>query len=201
MTLKLNYIFALGNFIQYYYTDLTYIYNFQQHKSGQIKTNEYLKNSPGTFKAFINEFRVARNIEKSKTKDLLEYTTQWIAKTKTIQVDDFADFLKTKGITHNKTMTSLASKILFLNDPWKILPIDNLVKNAVGLKINKYNLYELKFKDFESRNLNEINKSLASVQQHVDIIESNFKGEINNIETIRKNRYLDKILWTIGQKK
>ena len=156
-------------------------------------------NSPGTFKAFINEFRVARNIEKSKTKDLLEYTTRWIAKTKTIQVDDFAYFLKTKGITHNKTMTSLASKILFLNDPWKILPIDNLVKNAVGLKINKYNLYELKFKDFESRNLNEINKSLASVQQHVDIIETSFKGKINDIDTIRKNRFLDKILWTIGR--
>jgi hypothetical protein len=165
-----------------------------------LKTNEYLQKSTGTFKSFINEFRVARNVEKSKTKELLESTIEWIGKNENVEVDNFAEFLNIKGITHGKIMTSLASKILFLNDPWNFLPIDNLVKKAVGLKRNKYNLYELEVTKFKSTNLSEMNKCLESVEKHLKIIETPFQKKISNIKVIRQNRFLDKVLWTIGRK-
>ncbi|MCE4566036.1 hypothetical protein INQ51_17080 [Maribellus sp. CM-23] len=200
---KVDTIMALGNLLQYYYTDLTYINNFQKYKAGQLKTEDYLQKSDGSFKSFINEFRVARNIEKGKTDELLKmamiYTSE--GEGDGICVDLFAEFLNEVGITHGKTMTSLASKVLFLNDPWNILPIDNLVKRAVNLRENKYDSYKIKYNEFKKNHILEINESLASVEEHLNIIEAPFIGELRDIQTIRFNRFLDKILWTIGKKK
>ena len=75
---------------------------------------EFLKKSKGTFKSFIDEFRVARNVDKTKTHILLELTTEWIRQKYSDNVDDFAEKLKDNGITHGKIMTSLASKIFIL---------------------------------------------------------------------------------------
>ncbi|MEO8231476.1 MAG: hypothetical protein ABI638_04295 [Ignavibacteriota bacterium] len=198
--MTLNQIKALGNLLQYYHSDLTYIRDFQRYKHGKIDTTEYLKKSKGSFKSFINEFRVARNIEKTKTHTLLNLTTDWITNKNSNDIDKFAALLKAKGITHGKVMTSLASKILFLNNPWKILPIDNLTKRAVGLKNNNYAEYLPLTKEFNKENKSDIDYCLASVEQHVNIIEAEFKKEIREIEKIRYNRFVDKLLWTIGQR-
>lgn len=192
---------ALGNLLQFYHSDLTYIRDFQRYKHGKLDTGYYLSESNGTFKSFINEYRVARNVEKSKTDLLLQLTMQWVKKKNSNYVDDFAKLLKEKGITHGKVMTSLSSKILFLNDPWTILPLDNLAKQAVGLKTNIYSQYLPRVEEFKQKNKREIESCLNSVSKHLKIIENDFNGEIENIEMIRYNRFVDKLLWTIGRSK
>ncbi len=195
-----NQIKALGNLLQYYHSDLTYIRDFQRYKNGKLASTEYLKISNGSFKSFINEFRVARNIDKTKTQTLLRLTTDWITRKSSNDIDRFAALLKTKGITHGKVMTSLASKILFLNDPWTILPSDNYTKRAVRLRNNTYSQYLPMVDGFKKKNKLEIDKCLSSVDEHLSIIEAGFKNEISKIKTIRYNRYVDKLLWIIGQR-
>jgi hypothetical protein len=193
------YIQALGNLLTYYHSDLTYIREFQRYKNGQIDTNEYLKKSVGTFKAFINEYRVARNIDKTKTDVLLQMTIKWVLSNNSTNVDGFAESLNLKGITHGKVMTSLASKILFLNNPWNIFPIDNQAKQSLGLRSNLYVDYYPLLKEFMEKNETEIYRYLNSIDHHLRTIESNFTSEIENIKTIRLNRFVDKILWTSGR--
>ena len=194
-----NQIQAIGNLLQYYHSDLIYIRDFHRYKHGKLDTVYYLSESTGTFKSFINEFRVARNVEKAKTNSLLQLTLQWVKTKNSNNVDDFATHLKEKGITHGKVMTSLASKILFLNDPWTILPLDNLAKQSVGLKTNIYSQYLPRVEEFKQKNKREIDSCLNSVSQHLKIIENDFNGEIENIEMIRYNRFVDKLLWTMGR--
>ena len=192
---------ALGNLLQYYYSDLIYIRDFHRYKNGRISTSEYLEKSTGTFKSFINEFRVARNVDKTKTAILLQLTIDWVTQKDSKDVDGFAAFLKAKGITHGKVMTSLASKILFLNDPWTILPSDNYTKRAVGLRNNTYSQYIPMTNEFKKINKLEIDECLTSVDEHLNIIETEFKNEITKIKTIRYNRFIDKLLWIRGRGK
>lgn len=199
--MKIDYIKALGNLLGLYYSDLTYIRNFQRYKISELNSKEYLEKTSGTFKSFINEFRVARNVDKDKTDVLLKLTIDWILKENSTNVDGFAKHLKQSGITHGKIMTSLASKILFLNNPWEILPIDNLTKKTIGLHNNNYSQYLQLVKEFREKNLSEIRTCLDTVNQHLTIIEESFNNEIVDLKTIRLNRFIDKILWTIGQQK
>jgi hypothetical protein len=158
-----------------------------------------LKKSVGTFKAFINEYRVARNISKTKTDILLQMTIKWALSNNATNVDGFAESLNLKGITHGKVMTSLASKILFLNNPWAIFPLDNQAKQSLRLRSNLYADYYPLVKDFMENNRIEIYRYLNSIDQHLKTIETNFTNEIENIKTIRLNRFVDKILWTSGR--
>lgn len=190
---------ALGNLLATYHSDLTYIRNFHRHKNAKLSATDYLKKSAGTFKSFIDEFRVARNVDKTKTHILLGLTTEWINQNHSDDVDDFAEQLRDNGITHGKVMTSLASKILFLNNPWTILPLDNLAKQAVGLKNNSYANYLPLTETFITDNKSEIRKLLFSVDKHLTIIEKEFEQEIENIKVIRQNRFVDKLLWTSGR--
>jgi hypothetical protein len=131
----------------------------------------------------------------------LGLTTEWIKQKHSDNVDDFAQQLKASGITHGKIMTSLASKILFLNNPWRILPLDNLAKQAVGLKTNIYANYLPLTDNYITENKNEINKLLTSVDKHLKIIEKQYEQEVENIILVRQNRFIDKLLWTNGRKK
>jgi hypothetical protein len=196
-----GHIQALGNLLATYNSDLTYIRDFHRHKNAKLSATDYLKKSTGTFKSFIDEFRVARNVDKTKTHILLGLTTEWIKQKHSDNVDDFAEQLKDNGITHGKVMTSLASKILFLNNPWTILPLDNLAKLAVGLKNNSYANYLPLTHNFIIDNKNEIHKLLSSVDNHLAIIEKQFEQEIENIKVVRQNRFADKLLWTSGRTK
>ncbi len=198
-----EYVQAIGNLLATYKSDLTYIRNFHKHKNGEILKEEYLTKTTGTFKSFIDEFKVARNADKDKTESLLTLSLEWVRTDKRNKVDDFASHLKEKGITHEKIATSLASKILFLNDPWTILPLDDRAKRAVGYghKENNYAEYLSKVENFRKENENEITQCLASFDEFLTIIEKEFEEEIGNIKTIRQNRFTDKLLWTIGQLK
>ena len=199
--MTINGIQALGNLLQYYHSDLNYILEFQKHKTGKFDLNEYLKKETGTFKSFINEFRIARNVDKTKTGELLKQTFEWINNEDPNDIDSFAEHLKLKGITHGKKVTSLASKILFLNNPWKILPIDRLGKKATNLSENNYSKYQILIKEFREKEKTEIKDCLSSVEQHLNMIEIYFKKELRDLQIIRENRFIDKLLWTIGKNK
>jgi len=199
--MTINEIQAIGSLLQYYHSDLNYIFEFQKYKTGNYVIDEYLKKETGTFKSFINEFRVARNIDKTKTKELLKHTFEWIDNEDPNDIDSFAEYLKLKGITHGKKVTSLASKILFLNNPWEILPFDKLGKNAVNLSENNYSKYLILIKEFRKKQESEINDCLNSVEQHLNTIELQFEKKLRNLKIIRENRFIDKLLWTTGRNK
>ncbi|MCX6352386.1 MAG: hypothetical protein NTX03_11065 [Bacteroidetes bacterium] len=200
--MKTEDIQAIGNFLMTYHSDLTYIHNFQLWKQGKISDVDYIKKSKGSFYQFLIEFKVTRNFNKGESSEVLAETKKWIKKPKSDYVDSFAEKLMDNGLTRNKIMTSLASKILFLNNPWAILPMDNLAKNAVGQKEdNFYKSYTKKVEVFNSsENKKRIKSDLEEIKNYLKVIEADFKS-INDIKLIRENRYLDKLLWTIGQTK
>jgi hypothetical protein len=123
---------AIGNFLQFYHSDLEFIINFQKFKINSKDHEQYLMNNQGTFKRFINEFKVARNFKKEYTSTHLTLTEKWVKRSDCNDVDGFAKHLKIKNITEGSLLFSLASKILFPNNPWVILPYDFRTKHAVG---------------------------------------------------------------------
>jgi hypothetical protein len=193
----IQYIQALGDLLMYYYTDLRYILTFHRYKNGKFDPNKYLEKSDGTFLSFLIEFKVVRNIGKFEKDNLLQMTAEWINSNKSDNVDGFAELLNNKGISYGQ-VTSLASKILFLNNPWHILPLDNRTKRSFGLKNNIYADYLPLVQDFASKNKIDINRYLNSIDQYLSKIEDAFNNEIENPKEIRFNRFVDKILWTHG---
>jgi len=190
---------ALGNLLQYYHSDLKYILSFQRCKQNAISRSKYLLKSPGSFQSFLDEFRIARNVQKGRVPELLDLTMEWVSTNQADDVDLFADKLREKEITQeNKTMTSLASKVLFLNNPWIILPCDTLNRRAVEVKTNRYSdFYRAIILERETLPIDDY---LKPVQEYLCAIEDAFKGKIDDISRIRRNRFLDKLLWVQGQK-
>ena len=199
---KLGQIKAIGNLLDYYRSDLIYIHNFQRFKCGEILLEEYRsKEVPGSFRRFLNEFRVARNVKREKVDDFLDFTEKWVRNSPWNDVDAFADELQKSGITHDgKTMTSLASKVLFLNNPQVILPCDTRNRAAIGETENRYKNFLEKIEDILEKETAWINAALEPVQVYLRTIEREFDEKIADLETIRRNRYLDKLLWVAGQR-
>ena len=203
MSKDTNYIKALGSFLNYYESDLEYIARFQKIIYRGINDEDLDGKKPGSFKAFINEYRVARNISSSaenenNIKKLLEITQKWIKSENANDVDGLAEAICKAGITpRNRTPVSLASKILMLNNPWEILPMDSLTKASLKYSGTTYSGFKIeldKFKDNEiTRNL--LTHQLAEIGRYLSPIESQFKHCLKDIETIRYNRYADKVLW------
>lgn len=96
-------------------------------------------------------------------------------------------------------MTSLASKILFLNNPSNILPYDSNVKKALG--INRLRSYQ-EFKnalDKHKRNFlnnSDFKKYYDSIGKYANITEKEYK--LPKSKKIRENRFADLLLWTKG---
>ena len=185
----------------YYHPDLTYVRDFQRHKENQISNSDYAN---GNFRRFLIDFRVARRLN-SKREDrfsaLLTLTLDWVKKTPK-DVDGFVNSLKTTGLTRDEKEISLVSKILFLNSPQTIPPFDSNVKSAAWKiahqRINSYHDYHTFFTEFKKANINEIKSRLTFVKDYLSVMESDFKGEIQDLEAIRLNRYVDKLLWVLG---
>ncbi len=190
------YIQALGHLLSTYSSDLKYIEIYHRFKNSESYPVDALTN----FKNFITEFKVVRNVKKGATDQLLQYLFNWLKNNtdKNNHVNCFAEYLKEngKGITHGKLQVSLASKILFLNNPWEVLPIDRRVRKTLNIKENKYESFMKSLGEFRQNNSTTISYYLDSIAQHISIIEQEFEGKIKSIEVIRNNRYLDKVLWT-----
>jgi hypothetical protein len=82
-------------------------------------------------------FDVVRNFPKGTVNELLKETSLWIQSEDSENVDLFAKNLSNKGLTRGKLMASMASKILFLNNPWKIIPMDSLARKTLKQKENQ----------------------------------------------------------------
>lgn len=190
---------AVGNFIYTYYTDLNYIRNFQNFKRGNISSSDYLKKDEGTFYTFLVEFRIIRNIKKGSVDKLLRETLKWVKSKRADDVDGFAEHLMRKGLTRGNIMRSLASKVLFLNNPWTIIPMDALARIALNLTENNYSLYNLRLNEYRNQDRANINQFLKLTKPFITLIEKEYRDDINDLPIIRKNRIADKLLWATGR--
>lgn len=190
---------AIGNFLNYYDTDLNYIENFKDFKDGNILPSEYIQKNRGSFISFLIEYRVIRNVTQGKVDRLLEETYNWITGSCPDDVDGFAKRLSLTDLTRGSIMSSLASKILFLNNPWEIIPMDSLARKTLNQKANKYVLYQENLKQFKSTNKSEIEDCLNFSNSLINLINEKYKNKIINLDLISENRMMDKILWTKGK--
>ncbi len=189
---------AIGNFLSTYYTDLLYIRNFQRYKQGKFPKLEYLKKGSGTFYQFLIEFRIMRNVDKNKVPEFLSETL-WCVKGSTLDnVDGFASHLKNTGITHNKLPTSLASKILFLNNPLAIKLYDNQAKRALRYKGMNYKEFLELVRTFGLKHRSIAGSSFKIISLYLELIESQFGTEIKDVNQIRFNRFIDKLAWLLN---
>ncbi len=190
---------AIGSLLMYYESDLRYIRNFQQFKKGKISSKDYCEKEQGTFYSFLIEYRVTRNFEKNMVHSLLDITKDWIGTTSADKVDEFAIRLNDARLTHGKIMTVMASKILFLNKPWKILPMDAFSKGAVGQTNNSYHTYQSNIAQVR-KTINPIIKNkLSKVELYLKLVENIYDGDLKDLQAIRENRFIDKVLWTLGK--
>lgn len=188
---------AIGNFLTYYQTDLNYIKQFQDFKSDKISSKNYIEKGIGSFYSFLIEFRVVRNFPKGTVDKLLLETFNFIKSDNPNDVDSFALKLSEKRIT-NGIMTSMASKILFLNNPWEILPMDRLARKTLNQKQNKYWIYKNNLEIFKKENESIINNSLLYTNSLTSIIHKDII-DLKDLDTICYNRIVDKVLWTLGK--
>lgn len=183
-------------FLKDYSSNLYHIEHFSRYKDNNNEGYQQV------FNDFLFGFRITRNVKKDKKGELLSHTMKWIKTSDDINaVDRFAAELKDNEITQeNKTMTSLASKILFLNNPCEITPYDSLVRIALGLDNSKvtYEEFIKRFQNFQKQyeQNNDFNTYYDSISPFALAVEKEFK--IPNSEKIRKNRFTDLLLWTVG---
>ena len=188
---------AIGNLLAFYRTDLNYIRQFQNFKNGLISKEKYVQKDLGSFYSFLVEFRVARNFRSGKVDKLLSETYEWINSTNSNNVDLFAAKLKS-DLTRNKIMSSMASKILFLNNPWEIIPMDSLARKTLKQNPNNYTIYQTNLEEFKNINKEIIKKSIEYTKPLANIIHTEFT-ELDNLDKIFENRIIDKLLWTRGK--
>jgi hypothetical protein len=184
-------------FLKEYGSNLYHIKHFSEYKK-EGKNQDYQQ----FFNEFLFGFRIARNVKSGQATDLLIFTFDWINESKgASDVDGFAEKLRTEGITQtNKTMTSLASKILFLNSPDEVSPYDTLARVALGLGNSKvtYKDFQTKFSAFREycELQSDFRECFASLDDFALAVEKEFK--ISKSEKVRKNRFVDLLLWTAG---
>lgn len=194
--MEVQHVQAIGNFLQYYYTDLLYIKKFQDFKSSKISPSEYISKKTGTFYSFLIEFRVIRNLTEGCADQLLKITHDWINSKNADNVDLFAERLSKSDLTRGHVTTSLASKILFLNNPWKILPMDTLTRKAFKQSENRYSTYILNLEKYRYSHKIVIEKCISHTKILACIAEHEFQTEIKNLNIIHENRIIDKLLWS-----
>lgn len=192
---------TIGYLLTSYAGDLNYFATFIRFSKDEISPDAYARKEVGTFKNFINEYRVARNTKRDLTADLLACSLDWHQKGRTKDVDDFAQMIQAKGLTHGKVATSLSSKIMYLMNPWEVMPLDDLAKKALDHRNKDYKGFATKIQRFRLENEKDIHQTLDGISGMLDILERPFVETVGNLEKIRENRFIDKWLWVRGGKK
>jgi hypothetical protein len=190
---------AIGIFLQYYETDLLYIKEFQKVKNQEKYFKHYLSKENSSFYSFLIEFRIIRNISSGASNQLLDEILKWIKDDNYNDVDAFAEHLSNTEITRNQKLVSLASKVLFLNNPWEILPMDRLTRKTLNQNDNNYSIYKKGLEVFKKENEKQIKECLKFVEPITFEIHKDFFG-IKELNLICENRIVDKLLWTKGRK-
>ena len=188
---------SIGNFLAYYRTDLNYIKRFQYFKAHPEVASEYIKKDIGSFYSFLIEFRVVRNFTSGSVDKLLDETLLWVNSKNANNVDLFAEKLSQSNLTRGNITTSMASKILFLNNPWEIIPMDRLARKTLNQKENNYSIYDKNLIQFRENNGHIFEKSLNCIKPLITFIHNDFNN-LDKLDVICKNRIVDKLLWTMG---
>lgn len=196
-------ISAIGFFLAEYYSDLEYIEYYHKYQSKLIDEDVYLDvRQRGGFKKFVNSYKVARNFKGDEVGRLLNELCYWDDK-KYCDVNGFALNLRNKDITHpNKTMLSLASKLLFLRFPDKVIPIDSLNRkglNITYIEYGDYTAFNNKITESINQFKSEILQYLDSISSYLKKIEAHFDDLDINIEEYRIKRFADKYYWVMGK--
>ena len=191
-------ITAVGFLLSTYESDLNYFSTFIRFSKNEISLHDYAPKAKGTFKNFIDEYRVARNTKRDLTSKLLAYSLDWYEQGRTKDVDDFARMIQGMDLTHGKMATSLSSKIMYLMNPWEVMPLDIRAKRALNHRTNIYKDFFGEIERFRLEHEKDIRQTLATISEMLDIIERPYVGTVNNLERIRENRFVDKWLWVKG---
>lgn len=186
---------AIGHFLSSYDNDLKYISKFQDFKNGNLKPAQYVKKVDGSFYKFLIEFRVIRNIPKGQSLELLKQTKHWIDGDNPNEVDSFAKHLQNTGLSP-KLLKSMASKVLFLNNPEEIIPMDTMTRKSLSVRKNIYAIYFEKLENFKANNSKILQEMMLQVEPLISQIHVKYKT-IENLDTVAQNRMVDKLLWTI----
>ncbi|MBK8922653.1 MAG: hypothetical protein IPM81_14300 [Saprospirales bacterium] len=109
---------------------------------------------------------------------MLDAAWDWYKKGDSEDADGFADLIK-KKLTHGRAI-SLASKIMFLMNPWKVLPLDSRAKESLDYRGNKYSVFIQKAEQDKKKREKEIRDTLQSISDMLGVIESGFTGKIVN---------------------
>jgi hypothetical protein len=189
---------TIGNLLAYYDSDLTYINNFQRFMRGEISEAKLCDKQDGTFYSFLIEYKIARNFKKNTSPVILQNTVNWINGKTPDDVDGMTALFKKEGLTRGRT-TVLSSKVLFLNNPWEIIPMDINTKKALGLRDNTYSPYLLQIDQVRKSLGKSIDHKLSGVENYLVGIERQFRGSLRDVKTIRHNRFIDKLLWVLGK--
>ena len=185
-------IAALGEFLMNYESELNYIVRFQELMGGNPDIDFHESGKNGSFKSFVNQFGVARNIEKGKTLEIIRILINEL-KNKELEPNELAK--KIQHLTHNSKAVSLSSKILFLYKPEEFIPLDSLNKKTLLVKSNNYACFSKELNTYISTPevKGEINKLIKIASPLVKYIEdkSILKMDFNKI---KRNRLIDKYL-------
>jgi hypothetical protein len=185
-------IAALGEFLMNYETELNYIKKFQELMGENPDINFHESENKGSFKSFVNQFGVARNIEKGKTLEIIRIL---INELKNNELDPNELSKKLQHLTHNSKAVSLSSKILFLYKPEEFIPLDSLNKKTLLVQSNDYVCFSKELNTYISNSdiKKEISKLIKTASPLVKCIEdkSMLKMDFNKIKT---NRLIDKYL-------
>ena len=188
---------AIGNLLLNYESDLEYIKAFQEWKKADTKT---LKDSQHRMYQFLTEYNVRRWLNNADYSTLLNI----IRKLSPENPNDFVSQLEgeiSKSLT--KKLQSLSSKVGMLYNHEIFLPIDKYVKIACFGNLN-YHTYEdyliaveniMKKPAYQSM----LDETLRIVTPLVQDIEQSCGQLPFDFETVRRNRMIDKILWTLGK--
>jgi hypothetical protein len=180
---------ALEHLFNYYQEELGLIRDFQDWKS-KLKTDSEYEPS---FKNALHYFYTLWWVRPERVPGLMTRTLQWVHGETPDDVDEFAESLS--GYLGSKE-TSLASEILFLNNPQKITPITAGVKEAVNkLKADNYRVYRRRFEKFQKENINKIRQNLDKIADRLLKAEREFGDQPQiDFERLRLDRYTDQLL-------
>lgn len=182
---------TLGNFLMNYSSDLSYIKAFHNWKTNGFKDSSYFDQEDFSLKNFLIEYKLLRFLKKEKQNELFIKISEYFIKQKEIDVVKFAKCLS------ERNEISMASKILFLHSPEKIIIYDKYAKIGIDFKGNSYELFVSKVTSNSHKYNETIIKLFGQIPKSICVIEK----EILNIDCskIRQNRLIDKLFWTMGK--
>ena len=83
--------------------------------------------------------------------------------------------------------------------PAEIIPMDSINKIALRYNLGLYEAFAEKVEQFKNENHKKIQELVNMLSPRAKKIESIFSNELKNLEKIRVNRAVDKLLLAIGR--